>query len=78
MTLDLGSVRPPVLSEQTAQALDELRRFRHLVRNIYAANLIPSRVRPLVDDLPALWHEIQREIEIFAHYLDELSHADGG
>lgn len=76
MTLDLGSVRRPVLNARTAQALDELRRFRHLVRNIYAANLIPDRIRPLVEDLPGLWRELRLQLETFNSYLEDLSRAD--
>jgi hypothetical protein len=76
MTLDLGRVRPPVIRTETAYALDELRRFRHLVRNIYAANLLPNRMHLLVDDLPALWAELRGQLETFNGYLEEISHAD--
>jgi hypothetical protein len=76
MTLDLGSVRPPVLTPKAAQELDELRRFRHVVRNIYAANLIPNRIRPLVEELPAIWMDLRGQLETFNAYLDDLSRAD--
>ena len=36
MVIDIPSVRPAVLSSETAEQLDEYRKFRHLVRNIYA------------------------------------------
>ncbi len=76
MTLDLGKVRPPVLRADTARQLDELRRFRHLVRNIYAANLAPGRIGPIVESLPALWADVHSQLEAFSGYLEEMSHAD--
>lgn len=76
MTLDLPGVRPPVLDRRSAEQLDELRSFRHLVRNIYAANLVPHRMQPIVETLPDLWIEVRRQIEAFAAYLHTLSHAD--
>lgn len=76
MTLDLGKVRPPVLRTDTADRLDELRRFRHLVRNIYAANLVPGRIGPIVEGLPELWVDVRSQLNAFGDYLEEMSHAD--
>ena len=78
MTLDLPGVRPAVLRRRSAEQLDELRSFRHLVRNIYTANLAPRRMQPLVELLPDLWIEVRGQLEAFAAYLDTLSHADEG
>ena len=36
MQTDLPDLRPPVLSAEARQAVDEFLRFRHVVRNIYA------------------------------------------
>ncbi len=76
MTLDLPGVRPPVLDRRSAEQLDELRSFRHLVRDIYAANLVPQRMQPMVEMLPDLWLDVRRQLEAFAAYLETLSHAD--
>ena len=76
MTLDLPGVRPPVLDRRSAEQLDELRSFRHLVRTIYAANLVPQRMQPMVEMLPDLWLDVRRQLEAFAAYLETLSHAD--
>lgn len=73
MTLDLGAARPPVISRDTAHALDDYRRFRHLIRNIYATNIDPLRVGALVDGLPDLWSRVKRDLEIFAALLDAMS-----
>lgn len=76
MALELPGLRPAVLRRRSAEQLDELRSFRHLVRNIYAANLAPQRMRPLVETLPDLWVDVRQQLEAFAAYLDTLSHAD--
>ncbi|MDK2856871.1 MAG: hypothetical protein PWQ86_2084 [Bacillota bacterium] len=52
MKLSLPGLRPAVLTPDTFGLLDEYRRFRHLVRNIYGFNLIPERVFPLIRNLP--------------------------
>ncbi|MBC7251542.1 MAG: hypothetical protein H5T62_14820 [Anaerolineae bacterium] len=38
------NVRPAVIDTDTASNLDEFRRFRHLVRNVYTTNLQPERM----------------------------------
>lgn len=76
MTLDLPGMRSAVLSKQSIDQLDELRRFRHRVRNIYAANLVPQRMQTVVETLPELWTDVRRQIEDFVAYLQVLSRAD--
>jgi hypothetical protein len=76
MTLSLGKVRPAVLQAQTAQRLDEYRKFRHRIRNIYATNIDPKRLQGLMDELPGLWAQIQVELTAFRAVLEQLSHAD--
>jgi hypothetical protein len=77
MSLDLPDVRPPVLRSDTATRLDEYRKFRHRIRNIYATNLDPERMAPLVAGLTALWPAIRQELAAFAAFLDDLAGADG-
>ncbi len=69
-------VRPAVIGPETAAALDELRRFRHLARNAYATNLVPGRVARLVDVLRAAWPRLREELLAFADFLDAVE-ADG-
>ncbi len=54
MTLDVPGIRPPVMSESKVQALDEYRRFRHVVRNVYAEHLDPQRIGDLARKLAPL------------------------
>ena len=76
MTLEVGGVRPAVISVQTAQRLDEFRRFRHVVRNGYAEYLEPGRIGDLAGKLPALWDRLRSELEAFAGFLEGVSRAD--
>lgn len=76
MTLDLKKIRPSVLARATAAHLDEYRKFRHRVRNIYAMSLDPVRMQPLVEELPALWTDVRRDLSAFAQFLDALAEDD--
>jgi hypothetical protein len=72
---EVAGRRPAVISAEVATALDEFRRFRHLVRNVYTANLVPDRIHPLVLALPRLWRQLGTELQAFADFL-EKSEAD--
>ena len=76
MTLDLPKIRPPILQKESSNRLDEFRRFRHLVRNIYTTNLVPDEVEKLVNALPTLWSQVSSQLATFTQYLDGLAHAD--
>lgn len=76
MTLELPGVRPAVLRQETASELDEYRRFRHLIRNIYTTALDPKRMIHLVDNLSQAWLQIRQELDMFATFLTDLSRAD--
>ena len=76
MTLSLSGVRSAVLQAETAQRLDEYRKFRHRIRNIYATNIDPKRLQGLMDELPGLWDQIQAELTAFREFLKQLSRAD--
>jgi hypothetical protein len=44
MTLHIDGLRPALIDPEFAQIIDELRRFRHLFRNLYKTPLIPAKV----------------------------------
>lgn len=73
MAHDVAGVRPAVISASSAQKLDRLRRFRHLVRNVYAMNLIPERMAALVQDLHDLWPTLEQELRAFARFLEQAA-----
>lgn len=72
MVLELPSVRPAVLSADTAQSLDEYRKFRHRVRNIYATRLNADLMAHLVDQLPPTWQQVRSELLAFADFVERL------
>ncbi len=75
MAQDLPPVRPALLSRDNAAALDEFRRFRHLVRNVYTMNLTADKVAMLISQLPSLWSRLRSELLAFADFLEELAQA---
>lgn len=76
MALDLPGLRPPIISAAVRQALDEYRRFRHVVRNVYADSLDPQRVGELVENLVRGWLPLRNELAAFADFLEGVSRAD--
>jgi len=74
MTKDIQE-RPALISGESASMLDELRRFRHLVRNIYTFNLVPEKMKPLVSSLPELWPRLRAELLAFADFLEDVAQA---
>ena len=71
MSQEQKDLRPTVISTGSFSSLDDLRRFRHLVRNVYTFNLAPEKLEPIVSDLPALWSKVQAEILAFADFLEQ-------
>lgn len=74
MTKDIQE-RPALISGESASMLDELRRFRHLLRNIYTFNLVPEKMKPLVSSLPELWPRLRAELLAFADFLEDVAQA---
>ncbi|MFW6213867.1 MAG: hypothetical protein ACOC8L_13280 [Spirochaetota bacterium] len=44
MNLSIDGVRPALIDRKFAERADELRRFRHLFRNLYKSPLIPEKI----------------------------------
>lgn len=72
MQSDLPDLRPPVLSAEAIQALDEFLRFRHVVRHIYAFQFDPDQVARLVQLMPSAFHQVQTELLAFAEFLEQV------
>ena len=76
MSTDIPGVRPSVIRSTAASGLDEYRRFRHVVRNVYAEHLEPERVGKLVKELSGLWVQVKSDLTQFAKFLEDVSRAD--
>ena len=73
MAQEVANIRPAVIDPNRIPSLDELRRFRHLVRNIYTFNLVPEKIMPLILGLSELWSQVQEELMAFAEFLSDLA-----
>lgn len=72
MSAEMPQVRPPVIGRSTRHCLDEYRGFRHVVRNVYAFSLRPSRLQELVAALPACFRAICEDMNSFVGFLKQL------
>jgi len=73
MTMEIEGIRPALLSNEARDLLDEFMRFRHRVRNIYSFNLLPERVKNLVERLPAAHEKAKGDLFAFVHFLKQIS-----
>jgi hypothetical protein len=69
MTLTVPDVRSQVISESTQLSLDEFRRFRHVVRSVYAYKLEIEPVLELANKAPVLYETLEKEINQFLESL---------
>jgi hypothetical protein len=72
MGLDLPKTRPPVLSPDSIQRLNEYLRFRHIVRNVYTFSFDPERIGRLVKELETLFAQVRDELLAFAVFLETV------
>ena len=71
MASEVDGVRPAVISNETRQALDEYRGFRHIVRNVYTFRFDPAKVQRLVEGVPAVSAQAQAELLAFASFVEQ-------
>lgn len=72
MTLEIPGIRPPLLSESTASWLDELRKFRHLFRNVYGFALNAARVTDLAEKVPDITKCFKLEVSLFCRQMQTI------
>ncbi len=73
MLADIPDVRPKLLSDRTFKMLNELCAFRHVVRNVYTFDLIPSRVEELATTLPTCLDQLRTDLQSFCQFLAALN-----
>jgi hypothetical protein len=67
--------RPAVFSAATIAELQDLLRFRHLVRHLYAYELRPQPVEELRLGMVRLWPDVLGELQRFRGWLIEAAEA---
>ncbi|HSJ52530.1 MAG TPA: hypothetical protein VLC52_02185 [Anaerolineae bacterium] len=76
MALEVKSVRPAVIREETAAGLGEYLCFRHLVRNLYTWNFQEDKLAELVARLSSVLSDLRADLAGFGRYLQAASRAD--
>lgn len=73
MARDITGLRPRVIKEDTKVLLDEYRKFRHLVRNIYTFNIIPQKVIKLANSVAKTFKGFKKDIKSFINIIERIS-----
>ncbi|MBI3169123.1 MAG: hypothetical protein HYZ22_11625 [Chloroflexi bacterium] len=71
MMNEVPHVRPAVISAETGRLLDELRRFRHVVRNVYTHKFDPEKIGTLVKYASDAFERLEAELTAFANFLEQ-------
>lgn len=71
MKNDVTGIRPAVISTEMGDVLDDLRKFRHVVRNVYTHHLDPARLGKLVKSSSKSFAQLKAEISAFAAFLEQ-------
>lgn len=72
MRLDLTPLRPAVIDDGMYEALDELRRFRHLFRHAYTMTIDPERLMLVYRKALLLRDIYHQQLSRLLQFLDEL------
>jgi hypothetical protein len=75
MTLDIEGLRPALFLREEADAIDELRGFRHLYRNLYDKDIEPGKIDALQTRLPGLLSMYFAAHGRFTRFLEETEGA---
>ncbi|HEY5730142.1 MAG TPA: hypothetical protein VIS72_08840 [Anaerolineales bacterium] len=71
MKTEVPGIRPAVISTEMWDVLDDLRKFRHVVRNVYTHHLDPVRLEKLVKRSTESFEQLHAELSAFASFLDQ-------
>jgi hypothetical protein len=80
MNRDIEGIRPRLLGDEAVQALDELRRFRHIFRHPYHYDLESEGVKRALAQAHRLKRVYSKDLDRFVAFLDRLTDeiSDGG
>lgn len=71
MMEEVPGIRPAVISIRSGEVLDDLRKFRHVVRNVYTYHLDPERLQKLIEGSSESFARLTAEISAFAAFLEQ-------
>jgi len=75
MKLEIRDIRPNIISQESYNYLDELRRFRHLFRAAYGIELDWERMELVVKKTLQLKEIYRKEISRFLQFLNDMQKA---
>ena len=73
MALEVGGVRPGVISPATKNQLVNYLGFRHVFRHAYTTDLDWTRLQPLVQQLEAIFRRYRSELTTFITWLSSAA-----
>jgi|Deesub1362B_J571_1020462.scaffolds.fasta_scaffold08247_2 hypothetical protein len=73
MTLDIPTLRPSLIRRETAEELDEYRRFRHRVRHRYGFTLRWKEIRSLLDGFNSAYECLIEDVGNFISFLEAMA-----
>jgi hypothetical protein len=76
MTVDLPTIRPPVIRKETAVCLAEYLKFRHVVRHVYTFNFRSSSRELLARNVQTCFTAVATDLTNFTQFLQQLSAHD--
>lgn len=72
MSAEVDQKRQAVIRRETRYCLEEYRGFRHVVRNVYAFNFRPGRLKELVTGLPGCFEMVKTDLLEFIQLLESI------
>ena len=66
MPKEVPRIRPAVISTETGTRLDEYRRFRRVVRNVYTQSFDPAKLGKLVNSAPERFAQTKAQLLVLA------------
>ncbi len=75
MTLSIEGIRPALFNHEFALRIEELRKFRHVFRNLYKTPLVPEKVLFVQKIAASLDEEFQPFHDAFDRFLADLERA---
>lgn len=73
MSIELSDIRPPVITSNLKEALEEYLEFRHLFRNVYGFELKKERLKVLLENFDDVFLGFKNSIKAFMNFLERLS-----
>lgn len=70
---EVPGLRPAIISQDLRKRLDDYRRFRHLFRNVYEADVDWNKLVPLLNELTATFHALENQLRGFAEFISTVA-----